>query len=206
MPSLRGSLIVLVLFLSSCHRIGNDDRARIARYIDAWNLNGRYAMLPFYGHKEWSFLRNVDSEAVAYLHRIDDWERIEHSCVDSLSATESMIPIKLALHSYLRAYFRLFRVDATFPPVASKLRASFLISHTVRGDSLLSSARALLGEVDTSVPEMARFGSEFNTCWRDFGGSDTLRFGTIPDLRSYIVNQYVYFLAPELKRYLLSTQ
>jgi hypothetical protein len=199
------SNVFLALFalILGCSSLDKNDEVRLEKFIHSWSPNVVLAPEPFGGHKEWMLSELVDSLDVAYLQWIGDWETEEHAGIDSLSNGPTMRAIKGELHGLIDCYFALYRLDLVFPKVACQLRPRFLRNPAAKGDSLLALADRLLGEIDSVGRDIALHGHAFNKLWTSFGEGDTLRFRHRIPARKWIVEEYVWFLAPELKRSLL---
>ena len=198
-------LLILIFAASSCSPVSSEDNVRIERIVESWSPHSPYeAGGPFSGHKEWCF--GPESETERWLDRLNRWEAEEHAKIDSLSNVVTMKPIKDALHDFVRCAINIYRIDATFPGVASTIRPEFLRNRTLLGDSVLGVAQKLLARNDTLANDIQSAAERFNRLSRNLGLSDTLRYRKYQAPRRQILYEYVWFLSPEEKEYLLTVK
>ncbi len=203
-PFLRVLCLGSALIISCCSRLDDADEAYLKSFIHSWSPYHSYGAEPFQGHREWIFGEFGDSQAVKFSRVVQRWEAGEHAGIDSLSDRPTMKAIKRELHGLIDCYFALYRLDVTFPAVASQLQSNFVTDSTAKSDSLLRLADKQLCVIDSLGTDIALHGHEFNKLWRSFGETDTLQYRHRIPVRDQIVEDYVWFLAPELKRLLLS--
>jgi hypothetical protein len=208
MPTARDLIRTLtlgtLLACSSCSNTSSADFARISRFLEFWSPPKGTWGAPFSGHMEWMILPSqIDSETTLWLGRRNDWEAKEHAKIDSISDAESMKPAKASMHAFIRCVFGVMRIEILFPVAAASIRPEFLRNHTATGDSVLQYAEWLLAQNDSLALEIQASAQQFNRLSRTLGLSDTIRYRAYQVPRRRILYDYVYFLSPEEKEYLL---
>ena len=183
-------------------QISQIDTQRISNIVQ--DISPKIAIdVPLVGHNEWVFdLSIVDSQTNVYIQKLNQRMAYKILSIDSISETQALKPIKAELKSYLECIRLIYCIDIEFPVVACRLNSE---ERRQKKDSLFSRACHLLDEYDSIKTAISFHANEFNRNSFALGLIDSLRYKRFINItRDKIVNDYVYFLKPEIKKLILA--
>jgi hypothetical protein len=196
-------LLTAAVFLSCSSDLSTSDRERVARLIREWSP--KHGLGPSYAaHKEW--ITTTDSVYATQKNRVRRLEALEAVRIDSIEDAPLAKPLKDALRSFSHSLGERVLLDCSLSPVTKRLKPSYVTHPTAQGDSLLLLARRFLHEIDSNDVAIATHAQSINRLVRSFGLADTIQYERFLTSRKDIVCTYYWFLAPEVRRYLLSSQ
>jgi hypothetical protein len=186
----------------SCTMDGSkSDLLLIHRIIREWS-HGKTLGMGFGTSRDW--IAESESGWAHRSRRLSRSEAIFHATIDSLSDAPSTKQMKDLLHSFVRSKYHLEQLDIALARTASRLNPSFLENPTADGDSLITLARTLLQEADSTCVQMAQQVRAINERARSMALADTIASEAFQFSREHIIR--TYFEAPTFRAHFLGTK
>ncbi len=197
--------LILLCFLSGCVKTVTDNDTRLISKL----VNRRFNTFYHFGEtNEWVAIDSIETSKLNnHLKHMHQFELEEHQTIDSLSDSKQLIQIKIALHSFISDYYRLFYLE--FGLIQSVFPLNCIINKQKSGnrDSLLLVSVRQLNEYDSLVINLKKYANDFNVASNRLGLKDSIKYDLPAEInRRYIITSYFWNISQKTKDCLLSQE